>query len=734
MNNPDRPRAALTHLIRDLFFIAWAVFVLAAYGPGMLIDPMWAALYSLAAAEFNVSVQAFVHAAGALGFMAGFGLFGVLLGRRLLALCRVELAPEQSLPASFALGAGGIGLVMFLLAAAGLFNPVVIRVGAGTALVLLIVANRDAFRRIGSLEQAVAAFSLPRRPFTIFLACLAAPILVLVVLASLTPEIFYDSLVYHLGLPNLYLLEGGLVRTPECSFAGMPNLIEMVFAFAMAICGETGPKSTIVVFSLFSALSLRAFVPLGIDRKATRLAMVLFFASPVTLFAATKTSVELPWALFTILAAVFLVDGFRRSDAHAPVILAGVFCGLAMATKYVAWPFFFAFVVAALAGGFLFRVDLATTLRKCVWMSLAATVVVSPWVVKNLVYYNNPVHPMMNSLFSNFREPDDIFVKQRFADNRSLSGGFAAALRRPLTFATEPWRITMQGNNESTMIGPLFLMLLPWLFVPGYGSPQRRMLVVLFVVLWLLFFAMHNYARYFIPGFAILTLLLAAAFLKVCTPRARFLLAGLMAVTVFGQTAFVFRSWWNTDAWTTVLGGTAREDYLVGSHPLYPSPYFETSRWIDANLKADAKLLIVGDARGLYYQRRFRASGQHDRQLFTLALDRAQSATDLAADLQRQGFSHIVFNYAEMIRLYDGFMPELVSFNDRQRLILEQFWAENLVEVFAENVFNANDRRFVIVYELLENARDERTPPPPRNFYLEIADELMAQGALSPAR
>jgi len=51
---------------------------------------------------------------------------------------------------------------------------------------------------------------------------------------TLIPETFYDALEYHLSLPNLYLLHGRIIPTPENSYSGSPGLPWMLYGWTLA--------------------------------------------------------------------------------------------------------------------------------------------------------------------------------------------------------------------------------------------------------------------------------------------------------------------------------------------------------------------------------------------------------------------------------------------------------------------------------------------------------------------
>jgi len=86
---------------------------------------------------------------------------------------------------------------------------------AGSAFLLLFLLLNKNWRKEG-LAGLKHFFTRPLSEFVIFVF----PLLY----ASLPPS-FYDSLVYHLGIPNLYLQSGGFVATPQFVFAAVLVLL-----------------------------------------------------------------------------------------------------------------------------------------------------------------------------------------------------------------------------------------------------------------------------------------------------------------------------------------------------------------------------------------------------------------------------------------------------------------------------------------------------------------------------
>ena len=77
-----------------------------------------------------------------------------------------------------------------------------------------------------------------------------------------------------------------------------------------------------------------------------------------------------------------------------------------------------------------------------------------------------------------------------------------------------------------------------------------------------------------------------------------------------------------------------------------------------------------------------------------------------------------------MIRIHEGFLPEMMDLDAQQRRIIGEFWDRHLEEIHVEYALSDKDRRFVVLYKLREHNPNEACTPPPRNFYLKFVEEI----------
>ena len=130
---------------------------------------------------------------------------------------------------SLGFGAGALGLAALALGLAGGFLPRLLK----AALAVLAAAAAPAFLRLLQDRGAAKRFTALGREAGLrglMPAALLAALILYQFIVALGPTLFYDSLVYHLALPDLYLRRGAIVPTPLNAYAGIPGGVEMLYS------------------------------------------------------------------------------------------------------------------------------------------------------------------------------------------------------------------------------------------------------------------------------------------------------------------------------------------------------------------------------------------------------------------------------------------------------------------------------------------------------------------------
>ncbi|MEE8425434.1 MAG: hypothetical protein V3S11_06375 [Elusimicrobiota bacterium] len=699
------------------FFVviaAWAVLVLWTHYKTLTLRPLdlafWARFFPpLWKIPFPVFAK---H----LGYLLAHGLFfalSALLGRGILKrFFRIDgLNSIETAAFGYGLGLSVIGLGTFLLGAVHLLYPAVVFVWAAALLGAAGFLNRDL--RDPKPEQGAAPVSgLFRDPGCVPLAVLTALVLLFQAYHAIAPEISFDSLVYHLGLMNLYRLEGGIVATPANLYSGFPMLLEWVYAFLLYFGDEIFAKLAHWGCALGAALSfcglaLRCRRPL-----AGWLASILFLSVPVLLYNVVRAGVDVGSAFIILLCVHSLAikfSGERRDVFDGGWALPAVFLGIAFGIKYVNWPLWIAFPIL---------LGLLGTPRPVILRFAALSGGLAlPWAIKNVILTRNPVFPFFHGLFvSNPPFPVDWRTLRVDAWGRPweklIEGG------RPLwELIAHPWYITVRGSTEFDHVGPLLLMLLPLLLWRRPESRETRLWLWALIAIWLCWWPASGMVRFFLPGLALLAFASADALARARPSWLRALLmAAAAALAVDGIMIFSGITS-SSDSPAYQIYGMSKEEYLSHSRFTYPSSYYKAARWIGKNTPKDARVLVVGGGRSYYLERPFIANSPLDVDVLTFWLKSSSTPEELSRRFHEAGVSHMLVNLAWLwSRLPD---EELAH---RHHLVLNAFFRK-----YARSVFEDMDKkepRWTRVYEIRPEPGEGTAGEIPLVTWYRLAREL----------
>jgi hypothetical protein len=246
------------------------------------------------------------------------------------------------------------------------------------------------------------------------LAALAAGMvaLFLVYVPMLAPEnVAYDARWYHLGVAEHYVADGAIRRFPEGPvFATVPQLASMLYTWAfllpgselfdrMQLCAHIEFATFLVMLASIPPL-VRYLVP-GVRARFAWVAVFLFPA--IFLYDATLSSAaDHVAAMFTVPAYLAMVLALRELGAGACVLLAIQLSGLMM-TKYTAGVVML-FPMLAVGCRSLVLMARSFKARRFVgnWLIgpsvcvLAGVVLTAPLWLKNILWYGDPIYPVLH--------------------------------------------------------------------------------------------------------------------------------------------------------------------------------------------------------------------------------------------------------------------------------------------------------------------------------------------------
>ncbi|MFA6317555.1 MAG: hypothetical protein WC943_09060, partial [Elusimicrobiota bacterium] len=298
-----RPGSPWLAVFGAALLAVWVVVVMRAHLAGLSLGPLLReTAVSLLPRPFPVSFGAVLAlswraAAAAWVLLAAWGA-GWLAARPLKMAWR---DPFEASALRLGLGLGVLVYAILGLGLAGLLHPGVVKAAlAGLALVGVLRRGLD------GIVPAVTALSpagedLGRTWRAVF-ACLLTAAGIALVPFVLAPEVFWDAMNYHMGLPHLYLLEGAMVPTPTNIYSGNVLAVQMLFTAGLAVEGPIAAKLVNAGVGLACCLFFASWARRWRLPGAGLLASALFYLCPLVLFEFFRTSVGLGWAFFQLAA------------------------------------------------------------------------------------------------------------------------------------------------------------------------------------------------------------------------------------------------------------------------------------------------------------------------------------------------------------------------------------------------------------------------------------------------
>jgi len=547
----------------------------------------------------------------------------------------------------------------------------------------------------------------------LFLPDLAAAVILVVAMlinlsGALSPEIFYDSLVYHLGVPNFYKIHHKIVNMPFVFLSNLPAVASMLFTTGLFIKDEIIAKLINYGSGIFTCLAILSISIRYFNLKTGIWASLIFYTITHVMIGSWSCGSEALLAFFGLISLYGIIN---FSDGKKIwLILSAIFAGIAMGVKYTGL-----FVAAGVAASYVFSYfpSLRKTVKNIIVWGLISFAVVSPWLVKNYIYKKNPVYPYASGLFP----------KDSTSDYEKLKG-FIVEARQFGTFSLSdwvkhPWNITMGKIPNSEHFTPLFLFLLPLIFFLGRPPGILKYFIVYFLVVWLTWSFSSTMIRFMMPAYPAAGLIIAyyltGNFYKSLKKILLLTVLFICAVNVY------WAGWiyYIQGGWQVVVGKQSKKDFLSTTHSSYPYGYYAAMEFVNKNLPKDAKVLFIGDGRSFYIDRIPVVSSAHDMTPIVEFSKSSKSAAELHLKIKQEGITHIFFNMGEAIRL--GKSYKMFQWDEQSLKVYDEFWKKYVKEIFnKDEMISGNFANRVAVYEILSEKEAVIPHIQPFNLMTEI--------------
>ena len=277
-----------------------------------------------------------------------------------------------------------------------------------------------------------------------------------------------DAIDYRLPLIDWAIRHGAYPNFSWTYVDDFPALAEILMA-AARLFADWGPRAVSVggyILFVFGSLRLGKLI---LPREWAYVGTLLIAAMNVVTTQDNLLMVDLFAASLTLWASVYLISCWRNGHYRTRhLVKAGLFAGLALASRYTQIP-----AVAAL-GALILIIPVGRNfkprLRAFAIFTALATLVFSPWLIRNAIVNGNPFFPLFTPIlggnFFNLDRHQEIF--NMVGDRWGFGKSFFDFILLPIRFAFYP-------DAFDYSVGPHALMFLPWcaLFIVFTVKKQR---------------------------------------------------------------------------------------------------------------------------------------------------------------------------------------------------------------------------------------------------------------------
>jgi hypothetical protein len=413
------------------------------------------------------------------------------------------------------------------------------------------------------------------------------------------PAMEFDALAYHLAGVKLFLHAHQIIPLPDIPLANAPSGVEMFYLLGLAAGTDGLGKSMDVLFLAYLCAATFALARRHGHPRAGWWAVIIL-ANVLWLVP------EVPTTLNDFAAAALLVLGLTDAlswleqqktapsrEVLSPLLLIRAGCLLGFSVSFKLSNLAVAPSAAATIGIALLLITKRPLVARLCQATLAGAglagaslLVLSPWLLKNLVLFGHPFYPVAVAV-SNTAP--------------GQAGQSAAATNHVLTTITS----LAQVFTGSLGLPSIFLLGAPFA-LRSVGARAAQLFLVAGGALWIWFIPLFGEPRYYIPLIAV-GAALAGAVIRTVIDRipipARLtelpiilflLLHSLLQLALAGQQVI------NDHALRIVVGAESRYAYLA-SHVV---PY-AAEQWINEHTPTNATIAVVQTTLGYYLDRAY---------------------------------------------------------------------------------------------------------------------------------
>jgi 4-amino-4-deoxy-L-arabinose transferase-like glycosyltransferase len=611
-------------------------------------------------------------------FALALACVAFVIGRRILRALSLEFASLAE-EASFSLmaGSGAIGLAMLGLGLVGLLKLIPVAI----TLTLLVLAARQEFPvLLSGLSKGIRAANTNTQ--TRFIALLFCALIGLLLLNAATPPHDFDEAIYHLSVAKQFVRHAKVYPLFDNPTGNMPFLIQMIYTVCLLAKTDIAAKLFSLILSLMCGFAVYGFCARYLNRSTALIALFAFFAAGMVVQVAITARIDLSLTLVLFLTTYAMIV-YLESAKPGWLYASALFAGYGLGIKYTAAIWLLFMGVLYLVEGFWRSrwkvngnskvIPLGSVIKRGVLYAVIFVAVASPWYLKNLAWFHNPIYPFVTGevavsapdelryfttedeakLNEHFRVVEAKIPEKVAAIHESLASE-ASARKQPhplkvWEYFTKPdlYSTVAERSHEPNNLFLLAPLLVPLLLFSKRFSQHSRWLVwfALISVAFYLSVALTSWvARYLLPIYPLLTIIVAALLTRLAdwfrpySKLAAWLPAIAVTVALVPPALTCWLQVWETHHLQYFSGQISRREFM------YQMFYFPPLDFINRRLPASAKVMMIGAQMSYDLEREYVADVSWETTEWKRLLSRNDSLDQVVAELKQRGITHILFS------------------------------------------------------------------------------------------
>ena len=474
----------------------------------------------------------------------------------------------------------------------------------GFVLLFLILLCRKSIKKVLILVKDAGVYIIDKCDLlSILIVCIVS--LFLLVLSS-APPIDWDTLVYHVQGPALFLKAHKIFLPDDnLNICGV-QLIHMLYIPLLAFGNASAPGILSALLGLVLGLAVFEFSNRFLNNFVANYSLSLIWASTVILIVLITPRIDVSVALFCFLAHYLLIKSHAQRPWSVYFYLSAILLGCAFGVKYNAGFYILALIPLILWIAYRNSSNHLNFIRAVFIFSLLLFCAISPWLLKNWILLKSPLYPFITGRQNPAWIKD--LVKPLLTTDPQI---YQASLQIPAFFNLKdfffnPGQLTIEPEGIFYFANLLFLLLPLSIFCFNNLTIFWLVLPSTFFIVGLNIFWPHSNLRYLIPAIPPLTIVAMYVIWDFGARKIKGKLNNYLLIVVsffillpnIGRFFLLWPS--NRPALEHFIGMRSWQSYL-NNHPMkVASTYADITAYINHNLREKDKVLFMFEGRGYY--------------------------------------------------------------------------------------------------------------------------------------